>query len=100
MRPLDYGFEYKGWRYYPWEDLDPERSHIFHNVTHDSLEENNHFMPISSYDVPTEESFKAWIELGMPDRTTVNTAVGKSDMSPPKNIDIVEMYMNRMLLDE
>lgn len=64
---INAGYEYKGYRYDPFDDVEPEECcKTFHDVicpdgTRDSMD-------WSPYSAPTEEQYKLWIELGRPRR--------------------------------
>ena len=71
-KKCEYNFEYKGYRYQPYEDVEPEENvKIIHFVA-STVEQD--FKPVifdwSPYSTPTEDDFRLWIDLGLPERIT------------------------------
>ena len=58
--------QYKGFKYEPMEDVEPDNIKIFHIVV--TPEGKEIHMDWSPYSVPTIEDFQVWIDLGCPDR--------------------------------
>ena len=58
--------EYKGYKYQPEEDIEPDNIKIFHDVI--TPEGERISLGFSPYSVPTKESFEKWIDLGCPKR--------------------------------
>lgn len=65
---------YKGFRYEPFEDVEPEECiKIFHEVV--TPEGKRTYMDWSPYSTPSPADFQLWIDLGCPDR--FDQALGK-----------------------
>jgi len=65
-------YEYKGYRYEPWEDIEPEECiKIFHDVKSPDGERLS--IDWSPYNNISEEQFQEWIDTGMPNRETVDS---------------------------
>lgn len=58
--------QYKGFKYQPETEYEPELIRTYHFVITPEGEQV-HF-DWSSFSSPTEEEFKLWIDLGLPDR--------------------------------
>lgn len=63
MKPV---YEYKGFKYIPWEDVEPDNVKIFHDV--ERPDGTSTHIDFSPYNSPTELDFIAWVELGQPTR--------------------------------
>lgn len=64
MKP---GYEYKGFRYDPVEDVEPEECvKIFHDVIRPDGTRTH--IDWSPYSTPRELDFQRWVDIGCPDR--------------------------------
>ena len=65
-------FEYKGYHYCPWDDIEPnENCKTFHDVYVTSGTELKYFtfVPMTPYVREIDkQTFKRWIDMGMPTR--------------------------------
>jgi len=65
-------FEYKGYFYCPWDELEPDNRKTYHEVK--KVDEHNNLkyafdVPLTPYIMAmTEEAFRKWIDMGMPTR--------------------------------
>lgn len=79
MNPI---YEYKGYRYVPSEECEPDNRKIYHDVV-TPLGDTVH-LDYSPYCTPSEDCFKKWIDLGCP----------KKDLFSPNwsDTDILEQW--------
>jgi len=59
-------FEYEGYKYQPWPDVEPDNCKIFHEVI--TPEGKEIYIDWTPYQHPTEQEFQWWIRLGRPGR--------------------------------
>lgn len=57
-------FNYKGFRYTPWEDVEEDNIKIFHELTYSNGKKIS--IPWSPYSTPTDDELKMWIDIGCP----------------------------------
>jgi hypothetical protein len=61
-------YNYRGWSYQPWDDVDTDCIKIWHDFIHeDGRSANCDFNP---YEKMSPEDIRFWIDLDMPDRIT------------------------------
>ena len=65
-------FEYKGYQYKPWDDVEEDNVKRFHYVyfVDEAIGKavNDCWIPLSPYTTPSFELFKNWIDMGKPTR--------------------------------
>jgi hypothetical protein len=76
-------FEYKGFKYVPWDDYEDDNIKRFHDVV--APDGSNLHIDLSPYERLNERNFQKWIDLGMPDRGT--------SCGPLSNEDIERMWL-------
>jgi hypothetical protein len=69
-------FEYKGYRYEPWDDYEEDNIKRFHHVI--TPDGRTTSIGLSPYVKLDEDTFQKWIDLGMPKRS--NTPLLKEDI--------------------
>jgi hypothetical protein len=90
-------FQYKTFKYDPEEDCEPDVIKIFHYVI-DERYGVDFWMPLSPYEFAKEETFRAWIDSGLPNREKINASMGRPNTSNPSQEDIVNYYIEYMLV--
>lgn len=77
-------YEYKGYRYEPEEEIDPGENYKIHHLVYIPCGETV-ILDWSPYSIPTEQEFRDWINLGMPDRLNLKS---RHASSPLNSLDL------------
>jgi len=62
-------YDYKGYSYRPWDDIEPNENHkVYHEVYVRDCDKDISVrnMPLGPYTSPTEAIFRMWIDCGKP----------------------------------
>lgn len=91
-------YQYKGYTYRPYDDVEPDNIKTWHIVVHDKFDVEVGEIPLSPYSNPSEECFRAWIDSGLPSREQVNAAISGNNMCNPSEQDIINYYIEHILV--
>ena len=89
---------YKGFLYRPWDDVEPDNIKTWHSVYSENPWQEVGDIPISPYDIASEECFRAWIDSGRPTRERVNEVIRGDNFSNPSQQDIITYYIEYILV--
>lgn len=89
---------HKGLVYEPEEEIELDVSKIYHNVVDQLTGTYIDSLPLSPYLYATQECFIAWIDAGRPTREQVNAAMNPNNCSNPSKEDIINYYIEQVLI--
>lgn len=72
-------YEYKGYKYVPWDDYEDDNIKRFHDVK--TPDGKTISVPCSPYTHLSETNFKRWVDMGCPSRDKFDRNLNNSDIA-------------------